>query len=557
MKYITKIIIPIVLILLSILSFYRLLRPGYPSMQDDIQVFRLNQFDKCIHDFQIPCRYIPDAGFGYGYPLYNYYSPLPYAIAEVFHLISFSYIDSIKIVFILCHIIGIFGMYFFAKHYWGKLGGIISATLFLLAPYQSVDSYVRGAIAESLALNITPFLFWALTQVITKNKHKLLFIILLASLLLSHNLTSLTFAPILLVYTLILLWQNNKLNIKNIINISIPTLLSIGISAFFTLPVIFEKNLVTVDTMTQGYFYYVIHFATLSELFISRFWGYGASLWGPIDDMSFSIGHIHWILGILLLIFFVFTRFKNKKINPVIFVFFFSVFIFSTFLTHSKSTFIWKALPFMAYYQFPWRFLASVIFSLSFIGGSAVYLFKNKKFIPYLTIIICLITIILNISYFKEDIWFPNLTDQQKLSGQALIQQSGAGLKDYWPKTGNKVPDVYAPDKPTASNNSNITILDYKKQSNHVSAIITAAKSSTITMPVVYFPNWTLSIDNVKTNYRTTPDLGLIQFDLTQGKHTINLSFSDTPIRKTANIISLLSIILAIILSRPSKKPHE
>lgn len=554
MNLIKKYLPLILLICISFLTFYRLLRPGYFSMQDDMQIFRLEQFDKCVHDFQIPCRYVPDAGLGYGYPLFNFYSPLPYAIAEVFHLVGFSLINSIKLLFLLTHILGVLGMYFFAKRFWGKIGGFISAILFLFAPYQAVDSFVRGAVAEFLALNLLPFLFWSVTELITKNKHKVTFIFLLSALLLSHNLTTITFAPILLIYSLIILWQNKKLNLKNILNLIFPSLIAFGISAFFTVPLIFEKNLITVDTMTQGYFYYIIHFVTLSQLFISRFWGFGASLWGPKDDMSFQIGYVHWILALVLLIYFIFTQFKNKKVNSVVFIFFFLVFLFSAFLTHNKSTPIWQSLPFMPYYQFPWRFLASIILSLSFLGGSAIYIFKNKKIKYLITTLICFTAIILNFNYFKEDIWYPKITDQDKLSGEELTRQSGAGLKDYWPKYGMDFPVKMAPEKPFSS--QPIEVISYQKYSNHVNVSISNEQSVSITMPVVYFPKWELYVDQKPTNYQITPDLGLVKFELPAGNHQIKLTFKNTPIRSIANLISLVSLILTIILIK-SKKFNE
>jgi len=154
MKSKKNIIILICLFLISIITFYRLIQPGYFSMMDDMHVFRLDQLDKCLKDGQIPCRFIQDGGMGYGYPLFNYYSPLAYSVAEFFHLTGFSLINSLKITFALCHIVGVFGMYFFASLFWGNLGGFISAIIFLLAPYQATDSFVRGAIAESLAINI-------------------------------------------------------------------------------------------------------------------------------------------------------------------------------------------------------------------------------------------------------------------------------------------------------------------------------------------------------------------------------------------------------------------
>jgi len=114
-----KKIIYLILTAVALFSSWRLFRPGYPSMQDDIQVFRLQQFDQCLKDKQIPCRYISGGGLGYGYPLYNFYSPLPYAVAESFHLLGFSFINSIKIAFIIPAFLRVFGMFLFSSIFFG------------------------------------------------------------------------------------------------------------------------------------------------------------------------------------------------------------------------------------------------------------------------------------------------------------------------------------------------------------------------------------------------------------------------------------------------------
>lgn len=539
-----KIIILISIILISLITFYRLCRPGYFSMMDDMHVFRLQQFDQCLHDGQIPCRFISDGGMGYGYPLFNYYSPLPYSIAEGFHLIGFSFINSLKITFASCHLIGVLGMFLFASLFWGETGAAISSIIFLLAPYQATDSWVRGAIAESLAINIIPWIFYFLTQFINHKKNKLFLIISLASLFLSHNLISLAIAPVLLIYSIILLLKNKNLNLKSLFRLTIPVLLSLGLSAFFVLPAIFEKNLVTVDTMTQGYFNYVNHFATLNQLFISRFWGYGASLWGPIDDMAFSVGLIQWLLPLISIILIIFN--KHKK-NSLSIIFFFLVFLFSLFLTHNKSTFIWKLFPFMPYFQFPWRFLSIAIFAASFISGSIVLLIK-KKFQTIILIIIALLTIILNFSYFKEDIWYPNLTDKEKLSTENIIVSSGAGLKDYWPKFGKNFPNSFSTQNPVVLKGK-VDFIKFYKNSHSAQAYLSVNSDNAVfNLPMVYFPNWELKINGQNRDFQIDPDLGLIQLNLTSGQYSLELKFKNTPIRILANYLSLASLILFAIM---------
>lgn len=539
-------------IILSLLTWYRLVQPGYFSMQDDMQIFRLEQYDKCVKDFQFPCRYVPDGGLGYGYPLYNFYSPLPYAIAESFHLLGFSYIDSTKILFIICHIIAGIGMFLFAKFYWGDLGALISSILFLFAPYRAVDGYVRGSIAELLALSLFPFIFWAICKYLKnfQKKYFYLSILFISALFLSHNLFSLLLIPILSIYVMTYLILSKNINFKNLFFSFLPIGLSFCLSSFFLLPALLEKQFVTIQTMTQEYFNYIIHFATLSQLFISRFWGYGASLWGPKDDMSFQIGQIQWILPLILVFLLIFIKNKENNLkNKITIALFGLIGIFAIFLTHNKSTFIWQAFPFMSYFQFPWRFLGIVIFCFSFISGALIIFLTNNKTKAIAVSAILTITILLNFNYFKEDIWFPNLTDNQKLSGEELIRQSGAGLKDYWPNYGTNFPTQFASSQPISSDNQT-QIISYSKHSNKLSAEIkTISQSSTVIFPLVYFPDWKLTINNKPAKYKLTKDLGLIEISLNQGNNKIELNFINTPIRSIGNIISLITLISLIIYS--------
>jgi hypothetical protein len=304
--------------------------------------------------------------------------------------------------------------------------------------------------------------------------------------------------------------------------------------------------------MTQGYFQYIIHFATLNQLFISRFWGFGASLWGPIDDMAFSIGLIQWLLPLIAVIFLFFKR--NKK-NISISILFFLIFLFSIFLTHNKSTFIWKLFPFMAFYQFPWRFLSIAIFTASFVAGSIVLLINNKKLQILTVIIISTTTILLNFSFFKEDIWYPNLTDSQELSSDRILAQSGAGLKDYWPKNGQNFPTAFAPNQPIVS--QGVVINYYVKKSNQVILTAIATADAQITLPLVYFPNWQLYIDGQKSDFQIDQDLGLVKFNLTSGNHSIVLKLKNTPIRTIANLISLVSLISIIVIGIKLKRKNE
>ena len=74
----------LVLILICLPAFALLFQRGYFSMHDDLQATRQLELNKCFVDGQVPCRWVPDLGYGFGYPLFNYYPSLPYLIGQPF-----------------------------------------------------------------------------------------------------------------------------------------------------------------------------------------------------------------------------------------------------------------------------------------------------------------------------------------------------------------------------------------------------------------------------------------------------------------------------------------
>lgn len=524
----------LIIISVTLLLTFKVLKAGMWSVQDDMHTFRLSEYDLCLKSGQIPCRYSPNSAFGFGSPVFNFYPPTVYKLGTIFHLLGFSYIDSIKILYLIPLFFGPIFMYLFASIYFGTTGGLISAIIFATAPYQALNIFVRGAIAENFGLNLITVVFYFYAKKQTK-----LTILFLTILFLTHQLTTLIALGLLIAFSLYT--KSLKLLLSNLI-------WSLGLSAFFVLPSIFEKNLTTNFMMIQGYFNYIIHFATLKQLFIDRFWGFGASLWGPKDDMSFQIGYIQWILPLFSAIIFFYK--KNKYTYLILGAFILGLFF--TFLTHNKSTFIWQLLPFMAYFQFPWRFLGGVILCFSFVSGSLI-LFINKKYQSVLIILIIITSIILNYNYFRTDQW-SILTDGQKLSEENLLAAKGAGLTDFYPNFSINTPTV---NTPYTINTIEGIISDISFTKNSQIAygkFNVLTDSATINLPIAFFPKMELRLDNQKINYRIEPNLGLIQFDIPTGVHHFYLQFKNTPIRTLSNYISLLFLFAFIIKSIRDQK---
>jgi uncharacterized membrane protein (UPF0136 family) len=530
-----------VIIGLSGLILWPLFVKGYFPHQDDLQVMRIFEMRKCFTDLQIPCRWVADMGFGNGFPLFNYYGVLPYYLGAVFSFIL-SYVNSAKILFFIPLLLGGISMYFLGKELFGKKAGFVAGILFLFAPYRALDTYVRGAIAESFALSIIPLVFYFGIRLIRYRK-PIDFIGTSLSLLFfltSHNIMTLLSIPVFLVWLILILYLENWKNIKILL---LSLLFGFGLSAFFIIPAYFEKNLVQTNTLTVFALDFRNHFISVSRLFTDRLWGYVGATKSLESSMSFQIGWPHWWLFILSVVLIVVGVIKSRKTGNLksflLPAFLVAVFCLSIFMIHNKSTFIWEKIGILSYVQFPWRFLAISIFSASLLGGYCISVLK-WRYVNILATLIVVLTIVLNWSYFRPKEFDFNVTDATKLSGESwLLQQSGS-VTDYLPITAT-VPAEPAPVRPLViSGVSEVSNFINKSNKFSFSAIVT--KESTIDVPIFDFPDWQVKV-NGNPYQHNLGNIGRIEIKLLPGKYLVEGVFKNTPIRNIANAVTLVSLV--------------
>ncbi len=545
----------VLLFVLAIFVVLPLFYPGYFSHHDDLQVMRIFEMRKCFSDLQIPCRWVSDMGYGNGFPLFNYYSAFPYYIGG---LLSFllGFIGAAKALFFIPLFFGGVTIYLLGKELFGKLGGFVSGVLYLFAPYRALDSYVRGAIAESFALLLIPIVFFASLKLIKSNRFDKFYFILtamsLGAFLTSHNIMTIMFLPILIVW--VIFWILIDKKYQSIRPLILSFCLGMGLAAFFILPAFFEKGLVRTETLTRYDLDFRAHFVSINQVLFSRFWGYGAAAPDHQDTISYQVGWPHWWIAVsvfLISIYLCLIYFLKRKINinskRIIFLnlFFFIVFLISLFMMHNKSAFVWEKIGILHYAQFPWRFLAISIFSSSLLGGFLVALFKGKIQLVF-TAFLVVVIVFLNFGYFHPGEYFFNLTDEQKLSGKLWEEQQKASILDYLPKDALE-PKESAPYIPLI-HSGKAQVQDYKNKSNSFEFKLTVKSDSKIEIPIYDFPNWRVFANNLEIAHDHQNFLGRIQINLKPGQYLITGRFTNTPIRTISNLITLLSFLLVFII---------
>lgn len=537
----------ILVVALGLFVSWPLFVPGYFSHHDDLQIMRIFEMRKCFSDLQIPCRWVPDMGYGNGFPLFNFYGPLPYYLGALVSYLG-GYIFSAKAVFFLAVFFGGVTMYLLVKEFTDKNSALAASALFIFAPYRALDAYVRGALSELFAITLVPLVLFLFYKLIKKPKalYFAFTTLTLAAFLATHNIMTILFTPVIVIWLGYWLWSQRFKNTKTLI---LAFILGMGIASFFVLPAFFEKSLVQTEALTRFELDFRAHFVTLKQLFLDRVWGYGASVLGPEDGISFQIGWPQWWLALLSVVVVFITKDKKLKILTLGL---FAIFVFSAFMTHNKSAFIWERIGILKYFQFPWRFISLSIFSASVLGAIVVYSLKEKWRVPAVVFIVAF-SFLFNWEYFKPREFYYLLTDNEKLTGVLWEEQQKGAILDYLPKTALE-PQEKAPPGPYVVAGT-ASLQNFINKSNGFSFSADVKGTAQVEVPVFYFPEWKVKVDGKEVPVSYQDQIGRIAVNLEEGEHAIQGRLNNTPIRTVANAISLISLVsLFLVLYGKNKK---
>lgn len=531
----------IVILLLFLLSFpavrYLLLPGGYTSHDLTHHVVRQISMDKLLSEGQFPPRWSGELNNGYGYPVFLFNYPLPAMLGQVFHLLGFNYLYSVKAVLFSSLVLSVLGMYLFLRSYFGsKLASFLGAMFYLYAPHRFLNVYVAAALGSAFGGAILPFVFWGLVKI--KQTQKISWVLITslfyACLILSHNITTLIFTPLILAFMGLLIWESeHKLALfKRFILMFV---LGLCLSCWFWLPALSEKSYIKFDAVFGKF--YENQFPTLKQLIGSK-WGFGLS--HPDNpqegDLSYQIGLINIMAtGFLLFATLVFRRIRGIGI----FVLFF--FFISLFLILKSSKPLWDFVPLLNTVQFPWRFSAIIVF-VSSIGAALLI-----KYLPYKRLIF--ISFLILVIYANRNHWRINEVYNPGEDYYKSINSTTASFDEHLPKWGKAMPKPVSAKLEFASGVGQIKVLENK--SARLLAQVESTSSSKLRFNQIYFPNWEIEVDNQKTDFNYLedgPNYGLPVFVLSPGSHLIKAEFKNTPVRNIADGISLASVILWVIL---------
>jgi hypothetical protein len=121
---------------------------------------------------------------------------------------------------------------------------LLAALTYLYAPYLVTNTYIRGALAEVAAMALLPWVLWAARRLVADERPARAILPLafsLGALAVTHNITLLFAPPLLVAYLFVLWWAADRPR-QVLLPCAAAILLAMGLSAFFWLPLLLERN---------------------------------------------------------------------------------------------------------------------------------------------------------------------------------------------------------------------------------------------------------------------------------------------------------------------------
>ena len=559
----------LIVVALSAFAWGALLAPGYFLKAHDAphSVFYLLEFDKAFRDGNLYPRWGIDFALGYGYPLFSYYSPLAYYVAECFHLLGAGLTDAVKMTYILATVGSGLSMYGFVRRLFGRNAGLLAAVVFMFIPYHLVDLYERASFAEYCAFAFLPLVFWAFWELISApTRHRLaLAALAYAGLIMTHNATFLMATPLLALYCLYLLLHQSAggttdrsgpshrtSTVQRLSGALGAALLAFALSAALLFPALLERDYIAQEQWTQGSFNYLKHFIYPAQL-LSPIWGYGYAGEGPFDDVSLQLGLVAVVLSVMAVIW----RPRTRRGQ---WMFFFVMTCLLVFLMLPLSSPLWQALPIVNLVQFPWRLLILTALTLSVTAGGLIAglprdpISGRSHTLDPAVVVVCLLTVLASQHYAV-----PQFTahDPRSETEKAIIDfetfhpPDRVGMTAWVREQPQDSPLVeeYLNDRPLtrAQVIGGTGRADTLRSGGaSIEAEVEAESGAAVQFYVYYFPGWEARVDGEKVPTRPESPHALLTIDVPPGRHRVELRYTDTAMGKAGKLVSALALLAAV-----------
>lgn len=526
----------------------------YTSHDGPSHLSKLAQYITLLREGQFPPRWSSSLNGTLGYPVFVFSYHLPFAVGSLFYLIGASLSQALEAVLGLSYILSGIGAYLWLKTRYSRLAAALGALFFLYAPYRFSLVFVRAAIGEAMALSFLPWIMWSMEKLALSNQKKWLattgLLIFLA--IVSHSLFLPMYLPLILIYGAWIMYRDKK---NWLLAYSGSITIGLLLSAFYLLPLIFERQYVVFDAnyQRQG----IEHLVSAWQLVRSP-WGYGFSFPETINDaMSFQVG----LTQILVVAIGLFMILIKRRVQRGEYILAASLFLAACFLMIDStwSRWLWLKMPGMGIIDFPWRFLGLTTLTASWMAAHVAQSVSKRTFQYGLVAGLAILVMVANRNHIRINLPYP--VDEATVFTDSGTTTFADEFRPIWRKSnkhdkvGDRVEVIEEKDKLSIDQSS----------SNKLRFRTNFSKEQTVYINSLYFPGWKAYrrqgtewrelvlgeqlriVEEAWGKHDLTAVSGTMKIVVPGGVQEYYLAFTETPLRQSGNMISLMSLGALIV----------
>jgi hypothetical protein len=515
---------------------------------------------RALRDGVLPVRWMPDAAYGLGYPVYRYYAALPYYVASAFDLSGFGVLWGIRLAQLLGFLLAGGMAYLLARQMaLGPPAALFASALYTLAPFHLVNVYVRGdSLSEFYAMGLFPLVLWAFSRLRQRPSPARAVVAALgyAALVLSHNISALIFSPFAALWVLLGTPLREQRGWKWLAWASGAAALGLALSAWFWIPALGEQHLAQLGEQTTGFFHYAGHFRGADMIQTRLVHAYAI---GDGRD-PFNMGLLQAFVALAGLGSAVALAIRRRL--PATALWAVMTLLAATAMITPLSRPVWDRLPLLPFVQFPWRFLSIQALAVALLGG--LLLWRAPRRVQLMASLVgCAMAGIAGLVGLEIDrlpLREADITTQRLMLYETYSGNVGGTVRyEYLPREMVPRPYVSAVQlnggiKPTplilTGRIAHVELLSQRTQSETWEIVVD--EPSQLAFHTACTAGWRARANGQKTPIECLPGLGLIGLRLEPGSYRIELALRETPLGRIACVISVIALAVAAIGTAPT-----
>jgi hypothetical protein len=521
---------------LSLLALRPLFRGRLVAGHDALEYPpRLVEFARVVGDGHVPPVWAPDLGAGHGQPLFEFAPPLLYSVALPLRLAGARLADSLQLGLALLHVAGAVAVYRLGRRSrFSRVAAAGGAGAWLFAPYTALDLFVRSAFAEASGVAVAPVALLALVRSLDRPSPTRVALggAAVALVVLAHNAAALLLIP---AFGLVVLAASYGAPRRTAtLAAGFGTLAAgLALSASFWVPALLEKDFVKVDLLRQDFLRWSEHAVAARQLLWSP-WGFGLSVPGTGDGMSFALGLAHLALAVAGAGLAWRSRDPRCRAEALALA---VIAAGGAWLATRWSSPVWSSVTTLQHLAYPWRALLLPGLCLPLLTIPAFERLGPRRALAALAVLV-----LWNVGHTEPKGY---LTFDDEYYAPESIARKGLNTttrEEYEPRWVERRPPWYR--APLVFTGVPVEVRTEEIGSARQRFTIVAPTSTDVEAASFYYPGWSVEVDGSPAAASPAPVRGTLRFHVGAGEHRVVLELRPTPLRRAALGVSLASVVL-------------